>query len=62
MLPYKKSTGRDAFKRLKVWIGVPEEFKNKDFVRIEEADVNKLRTKHITIGDLCVYLGAKKRW
>ncbi|MDE1768255.1 MAG: 50S ribosomal protein L13 [Candidatus Micrarchaeota archaeon] len=28
MLPYKKPSGKAAFKRLKVFIGVPEEFKS----------------------------------
>ena len=62
MIPYKKPLGRKAFKRLKVWIGIPEELKGKEYIKLKDADVSKLRTKHITIGDLSVYLGAKKRW
>ncbi len=62
MLPWKKAKGREAFKRLKVYVGVPEEFKGKEFIKIEDADASKLRTKYITIGELSLALGAKKRW
>lgn len=62
MFPYKRPSRRKAFKRLKIWVGIPEELKKKEFIRLKDADVNKLKTKHITIGDLSVYLGAKKRW
>jgi large subunit ribosomal protein L13 len=62
MLPFHKPRGREAFKRLRVYVGVPDEVKGKEFVRIEEADVNKLRCKHITVGDLSLALGCKKRW
>ncbi len=38
MLPYKKAKGKDAYKRLKVYIGFPEELK-----KVKEYDI---RTKH----------------
>ncbi|MEM1685621.1 MAG: 50S ribosomal protein L13 [Acidilobaceae archaeon] len=41
MLP-KNSRGIRALKRLKAYIGVPEEFKGKSFTRFEEADSKKL--------------------
>jgi large subunit ribosomal protein L13 len=62
MLPWHKDKGRKAYRRLKVYIGEPEEFKNKEKIRIEEADVSKLKCKYITLGDLSVMLGAEKRW
>ena len=62
MLPFYKVKGREALRRLKVYIGVPDEFKGKEFIRVEEFDVNKLKCKYITISDLSVALGAKKRW
>ncbi len=62
MLPFHKPRGREAFKRLKVYIGVPEELKGKEFIRVKEASVNKLRCKYITIEDLSLSLGSKKRW
>jgi large subunit ribosomal protein L13 len=62
MLPFYKVKGQEALRRLKVYIGIPDEFKNKQFIRVEEFDVNKLKCKYMTIGDLSVALGAKKRW
>ena len=62
MLPYKKPKGRKAFKRLKVFIGLPEEFKNKELINLKEADASKLRCKYITLGELAIQLGAEKRW
>jgi large subunit ribosomal protein L13 len=62
MLPWHKDKGRKAYRRLKVYIGEPEEFKNKEKIRIEEADVSKLKCKYITLGDLSIMLGAEKRW
>lgn len=62
MLPWHKAKGRKAFKNLKVFIGVPEELKNKEMKKVEGADASKLRTKFITLEELSLSLGAKKRW
>jgi large subunit ribosomal protein L13 len=62
MIPFSKIKGQEAFRRLRVYVGVPDDIKDKKFIRIEEADVNKLRCKHITVGDLSLALGHKKRW
>ncbi|MDI6826756.1 MAG: 50S ribosomal protein L13 [Candidatus Aenigmarchaeota archaeon] len=62
MLPFYKPKGREAFRRLRVYVGIPDELKNKEFIRIEEADVNRLRCKYIVVGDLSLALGYEKRW
>lgn len=62
MLPWKKTRGRKAFKRLRVYIGLPEEFKNKKLEKVKDADVSKLKCKYITLEELSLALGAKKRW
>jgi len=64
MLPWKKAKGRTAYKRLKVFIGVPEKLKENatEFKKIEAADAKRLKTKSIKLGDLSIALGAKKRW
>jgi large subunit ribosomal protein L13 len=36
MLPYKQSTGREAFKTLKVYVGVPNEFKGQETLQLPE--------------------------
>ena len=62
MLPFHKPKGREAFRRLRVYIGIPDELKNEKFIKIKEFDVNKLKCKSITVGNLSVALGHKKRW
>jgi large subunit ribosomal protein L13 len=62
MLPRKKAKGRAAFKNLKAFIGLPEEFKNKSFDKIKAKDASMLKTKYITLGEISAAIGAKKRW
>ncbi len=63
MLPWKKAKGRAAYRRLKVFIGVPKELEGKEFINVEEVDAKKIkRTKLITLEELSLQLGAKKRW
>jgi len=62
MIPWHKPKGREAFKRLRVFIGEPEEFKNKEKIKVEDADASKLRCDYITLEELSIMLGAKKRW
>jgi len=64
MLPWKKAIGQKAYKRLRVHIGIPDELKSKaeKFEKAKVADSARLRTKSITVGELSVALGTKKRW
>jgi large subunit ribosomal protein L13 len=62
MLPWDRAKGRKAFKNLKVFIGIPEELKNEKFEKISEADASKLKCEYITLEELSLALGAKKRW
>ncbi|MFH1978063.1 MAG: 50S ribosomal protein L13 [Candidatus Aenigmatarchaeota archaeon] len=61
MLPYKKTQGMEAFKRIKAYISVPEEFVGKETVKLKHTE-NNLKDKYITLGDLSLKLGAKKIW
>jgi large subunit ribosomal protein L13 len=58
MLPYKRPRGRDAFQRLKVFISVPEEFKDKPLHKIEGA-ANAHKCKYITLADIAVHVSGK---
>lgn len=62
MLPWDRSKGREAYRNLKVFISIPEELKDKKFEKIESADIKKLKCKYITLGDLSLALGSKRRW
>ena len=57
MLPYKKSKGRVAFKGLKAYVGVPEEYADADLVAVPEAEYNNLK-KGIELGEVSKLLGA----
>ncbi len=53
MLPYKKAMGKEAFKRLKVFAGLPDEFKESKFVTLDNADVSKLKIpKYIKLREI----------
>ncbi len=60
MLP-KTPRGREALKRLRVYLSVPEELQGKDFVRPEGAR-NNLRSKYMELGKLAQKVGTKKTW
>jgi large subunit ribosomal protein L13 len=62
MLPWKIARGKKAFKNLRVFIGLPEQFKNKTLERLESADVNRLTTTYISLENVSIAIGAKKRW
>ncbi|BAD85690.1 LSU ribosomal protein L13P [Thermococcus kodakarensis KOD1] len=60
MLPWKTDRGRKAFKRLKVYVGVPKEFEGKEFETISEAHMSRLATpKYVTVGEVAKFLGGK---
>jgi large subunit ribosomal protein L13 len=60
MLPYKRTVGSDAFKRVRVYVGVPVEFAGSEREILEDAHMNRLNTpKFVTVGAVSSFLGAK---
>ncbi|MAG21973.1 MAG: 50S ribosomal protein L13 [Candidatus Diapherotrites archaeon] len=57
MLPTKRTTGKEAFHRVKVFIAVPEEFKDKKFENLDSLKVDKSK-KYMVLGTLAKLLGA----
>ena len=57
MIPKTKTTGIEAFKRLRVYIGVPEELKNKKTEVIQEAKITKAPSKYTSIGEIAKEIG-----
>ncbi|MBD3304540.1 50S ribosomal protein L13 [Candidatus Woesearchaeota archaeon] len=54
MLPYKKTKGAQAYKRIMCYLGVPEQFKDKKLEKVPGADAEKLQSlKKITIEEVC---------
>ncbi|HZY94635.1 MAG TPA: 50S ribosomal protein L13 [Candidatus Bathyarchaeia archaeon] len=58
MLPWKKTSGKEAFRRVHVYIGVPEEYRNKEPVRLADADASRLRVPYISVAQLSQEIGA----
>lgn len=56
MLP-KAPSGKAALKRLKVYLGVPDELKQSKLETIEDADIKSLRGKYLPLEDLSRSLG-----
>jgi len=59
MLPIKKAKGRQAYKRIKCYIGVPDELKDKKFETIAKFDRNKT-IKYVRVKDVSKHLGWKE--
>jgi large subunit ribosomal protein L13 len=57
MLPWKKAKGKSAFHRVRVFIGVPEEFAKKAQTKVAGADASKLLSPFVTLEEL-----AKEIW
>ena len=60
MLPHRKAHGREAFRRLKVHIGVPEEFEAAEKETIEKIQARILGKRYVTIGEIAENIGWKK--
>ena len=60
MIPHKKMTGRQAYDRLKVYIGVPPELSKEQATTLENASIMRLSTSNYAVlGDLSRRLGSK---
>ncbi len=59
MLPHKKPRGRLAYKRLKVYIGVPEDIDASKAIKVREAVRKNETVPFITLGELYRMLGGK---
>lgn len=60
MLPFSKPRGLSAYKRLRVYVGVPEEFANMKAESLQQAHMQRLSTRRfIRVGEISKHLGAK---
>lgn len=60
MLPYKKATGKEAFKRIKVYMGIPEKFQDREFEVPEGTKIGRIEKRsYMTLGELSERIGAK---
>ena len=60
MLPFKRARGRENFKNIKCYIGVPENSRNEKAIKIENANIEKLHSSdYLKIKDICRAVGWK---
>ena len=57
MVPWRQPKGKLAYKRLKVFLGVPEELKDQKMETIDQANAAKLTGPHFTLGELAIEIG-----
>ena len=59
MLPHRKARGREAYRRLKVHIGVPHELEGVKTESIKDAQVERLKGRYVTVGEIAKNIGWK---
>ncbi|MCL1979377.1 MAG: 50S ribosomal protein L13 [Methanomassiliicoccaceae archaeon] len=60
MIPWKTTSGRDAYRRLHVYVGTPKQFESCEKLRPEEAD-REITGKYTTLGAVSKFLGSNVR-
>jgi len=57
MLPIRQFKGKAVYKKLKVFMGVPEDFKDQKMDTVTEAQAAKLKGPHFTLAELAKEVG-----
>ena len=55
MLPWKRKTGKEAYRKLRVYVGLPKQFEGKDIITLEDAKCTK--GKYLTIAEISKQVG-----
>lgn len=60
MLPHKIQRGREALSRIKCYLGVPDEFKEKELITLKQLHHKKLsNSRFVSVYEICKELGLK---
>jgi large subunit ribosomal protein L13 len=57
MLPWRKPKGRQAYRRLRVFIGIPDEIKDRNLETLSQASAGKLKCPYFTVGEFAKEIG-----
>ena len=60
MIPWSTTSGREAYRRLHVYVGTPKQFETCEKLRPEEAD-REITGKYTTLGAVSKFLGSNVR-
>ena len=61
MVPKTKPSGIQAFKRLRVYIGIPEDLKNSTIKTFDDTKITKQESFYISMGEVAKQIGWKGR-
>jgi large subunit ribosomal protein L13 len=59
MVPKRKSSGIQSFKRLRVYIGIPDELKNSTMKTFDDAKITRQESYYISMSDVAKQIGWK---
>ena len=57
MVPWRLPRGKTAYKRLRVYLGIPQELKDQTMETDQYALASKLKGPHFTLGELAIEIG-----
>lgn len=57
MLPYKQPKGKQAYKRFRVFIGMPDGLEHQEMITLTDAQAKKLTCSYFTLGELAKEIG-----
>jgi large subunit ribosomal protein L13 len=57
MIPLKRPKGKQAYRRLRVYIGIPDDLKNRKMETVAEAQAEKLKCAYFTVGEFAAEIG-----
>lgn len=60
MIPWTTTSGREAYRRLQVFVGTPKQFADSETEKVEFA-MKKINGKYTTLGAVSKFLGSKVR-
>lgn len=60
MVPKRKASGMTAFRRLRVYIGVPEEMKGAKMESFSDSKIRKPEAYYISVGEIAKQIGWKE--
>ena len=60
MIPWTSTSGREAYRRLHVFVGTPKQFADAEAVKIDDAS-KKISGKYTTLGAISKFLGSNVR-
>ncbi|MBI0583058.1 MAG: 50S ribosomal protein L13 [Methanomassiliicoccus sp.] len=60
MIPFKSPRGREVYRHLKVFVGVPKDLESAKMEKVEAA-TNLWTDKYVTLGEVAEHLGSRLR-